>query len=101
MGCPAKAPYGHDEISKQRMLEERDLGRFMVFNGDILMRLTKIMIQIIQVRNRSIKKIVETLKTNPRDRRMIVNSGTSQLAEMGLPPCHYSFQVTTIGNKLI
>src|SRR3989344_5632445 len=48
-----------------------------------------------------LKRLVEILKTNPRDRRMIVNAWNPlQLEEMGLPPCHYSFQVTVINNKI-
>ncbi|MEK7496517.1 MAG: thymidylate synthase [Patescibacteria group bacterium] len=99
---PAKAPYGHDEISKQRMLEERDLGpiygfQWRYFNAPYENYDSDYTGKGID----QLKKIVETLKTNPRDRRMIVNSWNPlQLAEMGLPPCHYSFQVTTIGNKL-
>ena len=42
---PQLAPYGHDEASKKKMLEERDLGQYMVFNGDILMLHMKIIIQ--------------------------------------------------------
>jgi thymidylate synthase len=48
-----------------------------------------------------LKKVIETLKTNPRDRRMIVNAWNPlQFDEMALPPCHYAFQVTVIENKL-
>jgi len=99
---PKKAPYGHDEISKKKMLEERDLGpiygfqwrhfnaKYESYNSDYTNKGVD-----------QLKKIIETLKTNPRDRRMIVNAWNPlQLGEMGLPPCHYSFQVTTIGNKL-
>jgi len=38
-------------------------------------------------------KVIETLKTNPWDRRMIVSAwNVEQLPLMVLPPCHYSFQ---------
>ena len=41
-----------------------------------------------------LKKVVDTLKTNPFDRRMIVNAwNPSELHQMALPPCHYSWQV--------
>ncbi len=99
---PTKAPYGHDEISKQRMLAERDLGpiygfQWRHFNAPYENYDSDYTGKGID----QLKKIVETLKTNPRDRRMIVNAWNPlQLAEMGLPPCHYSFQITTIGNKL-
>jgi len=44
---------------------------------------------------------VETLKTNPFDRRMIVNArNPSELDQMALPPCHYSRQViVTLNDK--
>jgi len=36
-----------------------------------------------------IQKLVDTIKSNPHDRRMILNAwNVSQLPEMALPPCH-------------
>lgn len=99
---PQKAPYGHDEISKKRMLEERDLGpiygfQWRHFNAPYEGYDADYSGQGID----QLKKVVETLKINPRDRRMIVNAWNPiQLEEMGLPPCHYSFQITTINEKL-
>ncbi|KKR78878.1 MAG: Thymidylate synthase [Candidatus Nomurabacteria bacterium GW2011_GWA2_40_9] len=99
---PKKAPYGHDTESKKRMLDERDLGpiygfQWRHFNAEYKNYDTNYEGKGID----QLKNLIETLKTNPRDRRMIVNAwNPSQLKEMGLPPCHYSFQVTTINNKL-
>jgi thymidylate synthase len=43
-----------------------------------------------------IKKVIETLRTNPDDRRMIVSAwNVKELDKMALPPCHYSFQFYT------
>lgn len=43
-----------------------------------------------------IKNVIDTLRTNPNDRRMIVNSwNVRQIKNMALPPCHYSFQFYT------
>lgn len=40
-----------------------------------------------------IANLIETLKNNPNDRRMIVSAwNVGQLHQMRLPPCHYSFQ---------
>ena len=99
---PQKAPYGHDEISKKKMLEERDLGpiygfQWRHFNTPYKSYDSDYTGQGID----QLKNIVETLKTNPRDRRMIVSAWNPlQFDEMALPPCHYSFQITTIGDKL-
>lgn len=43
-----------------------------------------------------IGKIIEKLKENPDDRRMIVDAwNIDELDGMVLPPCHYSFQIYT------
>lgn len=43
-----------------------------------------------------IKKVIETLRTNPDDRRMVVSAwNVKELDKMALPPCHYSFQFYT------
>ncbi len=45
--------------------------------------------------------LVDTLKTNPMDRRMIVSAWNPKaLPEQALPPCHYGFQIAVIGDKL-
>lgn len=43
-----------------------------------------------------IASLIQTLKTNPGDRRMMVNVwNVADLPDMVLPPCHYGFQVWT------
>lgn len=99
---PHKAPYGHDEESKKRMLEERDLGpvygfQWRHFGADYQDHLSDHAGQGID----QLQKLINTVKTNPNDRRMIVNSwNPSVLDKMGLPPCHYCYQVTVIDGKL-
>lgn len=99
---PKKAPYGHDAESKKKMLEERDLGpiygfQWRHFNAPYQSYDTDYTDKGFD----QLKKLIETLKTNPRDRRMIVNAWNPlQIGEMGLPPCHYSFQITTINEKV-
>jgi thymidylate synthase len=99
---PQLAPYGHDGESKKKMLEERDLGpiygfQWRHFNAPY----EKYDSDYTNKGIDQLKKIVETLKTNPRDRRMIVSAwNPQQFNEMALPPCHYAFQVTVIDNKL-
>ncbi len=99
---PKKAPYGHDEGSKQRMLEERDLGpiygfQWRHFGADYLNYDTDYTEKGVD----QLRRVVETLKSNPNDRRMIVSAWNPvKLSEMALPPCHYAFQVTVINGRL-
>ncbi|MBI2443973.1 MAG: thymidylate synthase [Candidatus Magasanikbacteria bacterium] len=99
---PRKAPYGHDAAARQRMQEERDLGpvygfQWRHFNAPYQNYDTDYAGQGVD----QLRRLVETLKTNPRDRRMIVSAWNPlQLGEMALPPCHYSYQVTVIDGRL-
>ncbi len=99
---PQLAPYGHDEESKKKMLEERDLGpiygfQWRHFNAPYESYDTDYTGKGID----QLKKIIDTLKINGRDRRMIVSAwNPQQFGEMALPPCHYSYQVTVIDGKL-
>jgi thymidylate synthase len=48
-----------------------------------------------------LENLVDTLKTKPDSRRMIVSAwNPKQVSEMALPPCHYGFQVTVTDDKL-
>ncbi len=99
---PKKAPYGHDDVSKKHMLEERDLGpvygfQWRHFGAAYENYDTDYTGKGVD----QLKKIVETLKNNPNDRRMIVNSwNPTVMDQMGLPPCHYCYQVTVVNGKL-
>lgn len=53
------------------------------------------------VRINQIQKVIDTIKTNPTDRRLLVNAWNPiDLPYMALPPCHYSFQFYCVDNKL-
>lgn len=99
---PAKAPYGHDEAAKARMLAEPDLGpiygfQWRHFGARYVDHETDYAGHGID----QLRRVVDTLKTNPDDRRMIVSAwNPTQLHEQGLPPCHFVFQVTVIGGRL-
>jgi thymidylate synthase len=99
---PKKAPYGHDEASKKRMLEERDLGpvygfQWRHFNAPYYSHNTDYRKQGVD----QLAKVIETLKKNPNDRRMIVMAwNPTMLDQMGLPPCHYGYQLTVLDGKL-
>ncbi|ARB06025.1 hypothetical protein fHeYen901_252 [Yersinia phage fHe-Yen9-01] len=46
-------------------------------------------------------EIIEKIKKNPTDRRLIVSSwNVSKIDKMALPPCHYGFQFNVSGSKL-
>ena len=46
-------------------------------------------------------EVIDKLKHNPNDRRMIVSAwNVGKIAEMRLPPCHMMFQFYVDGNKL-
>lgn len=80
---PKKVPYGNDEETKKKMAEEDDLGpiygsQWVNFNGEGVNQL---------------QRVIDTLKTNPTDRRMIVSAWNPlKLDQMALPPCHYCYQ---------
>jgi len=99
---PKKAPYGHSPEAKKRMAEERDLGpiygfQWRHFNAEYNNYNSDYTGQGVD----QLKKLVETIKTDPNDRRMLVTAwNPSMLSQMALPPCHYLFQVTVINNKL-
>ncbi len=99
---PQKAPYGHNKEAKKRMLEERDLGpiygyQWRHFNAAYKNYDSNYTNQGVD----QLKNIIQTLKNNPSDRRMIVSAWNPlQMHQMALPPCHYGFQVTVINNKL-
>ena len=99
---PQNAPYGHDQDAKQKMLEERDLGpiygfQWRHFGAEYIRYDTDYTGKGID----QLKEVVDTLKTNPDSRRMLVSSwNPKDIPLMALPPCHYAFQVNVIDGKL-
>lgn len=99
---PEKAPYGHDEESKKKMMEERDLGpvygfQWRHFGADYDNFDSDYEGKGVD----QLKYVVDTLKNNPSDRRMLVSAwNPTAKPKMALPPCHYAFQVTVIGEKI-
>lgn len=94
---PKKVPYGNDEETKAKMAAEDDLG--LVYGT-----------QWRDFRDPEspegsgvdqLKKLVDTLKKNPQDRRCIVSAWNPLvLPYAALPSCHYGFQVTIVDGKL-
>lgn len=91
---PAKVPYGHDGATLEAMAAEKDLGpiygfQWRNFNGNYEFGAEGFAGGIDQLAN-----AIETLKTNPNSRRILVNAwNPQQLDQMALVPCHYSYQL--------
>ncbi len=110
---PRKVAYGNDIEKKAAMLAEDDLGLiYGVQWRDFSDPHRPEEIQYLEGQNvefskrpvkgvDQLKKIIETLKTNPNDRRMICSAWNPMaLDQMALPPCHLLWQVTVIDGKL-
>ncbi len=99
---PAIIPYAHDEATKKRMMEERDLGplygwQWRNFGAKYTGFDKKPKGKGID----QLKKIVDTLKKDPSDRRMICMAWNPMDVGKVLPPfCHYGFQVTVLNGRL-
>lgn len=99
---PDIVPYGHDEETKRKMLEERDLGpiygwqwrHFGAPYGGHNMDYTNQGVDQLQY-------IVDTLKTKPDSRQMLCLAWNPKDKNKVIPPfCHYGFQVTVLDGKL-
>jgi len=99
---PDIVPYGNDEATKAKMMSERELGpiygwQWRHFGARYTAYNTPPEGQSCD----QLQKLVQTLKTDPDNRRMIVSAwNPCDLHRMALPPCHYAFQVTVIDGKL-
>ena len=99
---PDKVSYSHERESLEKMKCERELGpiygwqwrnfgaRYVAYDtppeGDGMDQL---------------KILVDTLKTDPTNRRMVVSAwNPTDFHRMALPPCHYGFQITVSAGKL-
>lgn len=93
---PKKAPYGHDAESKRRMQEELDLGPIYGYQWRNFCDPAHPENGIDQLKN-----LVNTLKTNSNDRRLLCSAWNPMALDYAaLPSCHYGFQVTVLNNKL-
>ncbi len=101
--CSPKAiPYAHDEETKKKMLEERDLGpiygwQWRHFGAEYKDYKTDYTGKGVD----QVKRIVNLLKTNPDDRQMLVLAWNPMDIDKVIPPfCHYGYQVTVLDGKL-
>jgi thymidylate synthase len=99
---PDKVPYGNDEGTKKLMQAERDLGPVYGWQWRNYGARYVSWDKTPEGQGKDqLKWVVELLKKDPENRRMIVSAwNPGDLDRMALPPCHYSFQLTVIDKKL-
>ena len=99
---PEKVPYGNDDATKARMAAEDDLGliygtQWRNFKDPVFDGYERDGVD-------QLKNVVDTLKKNPMDRRMIVSAWNPLVLypvnKAALPSCHYGWQVTVIDGYL-
>lgn len=97
---PQVVPYGNDEATKAKMKAEDDLG--VIYGSQ--WRDFQDPSSVDYVLGSGVDQlltIVNKLKTNPTDRRMICMAWNPlALDSQALPPCHYSWQVLSDGKTL-
>lgn len=99
---PDRVPYSHDAATQEAMKAERELGPIYGFQWRHFgAKYQTFSTNYDQQGVDQLKNLIQTLKKNPSDRRMIVSAwNPMDLEHMALPPCHYGFQVTVINGKL-
>ncbi len=110
---PRKVTYGTDADTKAKMAAEDDLGLIYGVQWRDFADPSHLAVQYVkgtkvpEWNERPVEgvdqlaKIVNTLKTNPNDRRMLCSAwNPTALDQMALPPCHLLWQVTVIDGKL-
>ena len=99
---PDRVPYSHDTATQEAMKAERELWPIYGFQRRHFgAKYQTFSTNYDQQGVDQLKNLIQTLKKNPSDRRMIVSArNPMDLGRMALPPCHYGFQVTVINGKL-
>ena len=99
---PDRVQYAHDPATQARMMAERELGpiygwQWRHFGAQYVAHdETPLGVGVDQL-----KDLVDTLRSDPDDRRMLVTAWNPvDFARMALPPCHYAFQVTVVDGRL-
>jgi len=99
---PEIVPYAHDEETKKRMLQERDLGP--IYGWQWRHFGAKYEGYDKNYENKGVdqlKRLVHEIKTQPHSRQMLVLAWNPMDRDKVIPPfCHYGFQVTVLNNKL-
>lgn len=99
---PEKVVYGSDEETRMKMAAENDLGPIYGFQWRHFgAEYRGCDVDYSSEGKDQLSFVIDEVKKNPTNRRLIVNSwNVPDLEKMALPPCHYSFQLTTSGNRL-
>jgi len=99
---PDKVKYGHDEKTQKKMMQEIELGpiygwQWRNFGAEYVAHDKEHKGKGFD----QLKYVVNMLKKNPTDRRMIISSwNPPDMKRMALPPCHWGLQITVINDKL-
>lgn len=99
---PDKVVYNHDEETKRRMMEERELGPVYGWQwrnfGAEYVSYNKVP---VGKGFDQIQDLINRIEKDPFDRRLIVSAWNPvDLHRMALPPCHYCFQVSIDNDRL-
>ena len=99
---PDVVPYKNDVLTKEKMKNERELGPIYGWQWrNFGARYNKYNANPDGQGVDQLKNMVKILKSDKDNRRMIVSAwNPMDISRMALPPCHYTFQVTVINNKL-
>lgn len=99
---PDRVPYAHDAETRAQMMAERELGpiygwQWRNFGAEYVAYDQPARGHGVD----QLRLLVEKLRSNPADRRMLVTAWNPlDLRRMALPPCHYGFQVTVVAGRL-
>ena len=99
---PEKVPYGNDPETQRKMMEELDLGPIYGFQWRHFGAEYKgLGVDYTGQGVDQLAGVVRTINTTPTNRRMVISAwNPAQQHQMALPPCHYSFQLDVIDDKL-
>lgn len=99
---PDIIPYGHSDDRQAAMKAERDLGpvygfQWRHFGADYQSYDSNYLGQGVD----QLKNAIDTLRKDPRNRRIIVQAwNPTQISMMALPACHIGYQLTVTNGKL-